>query len=99
MSLQFKDWPYSNQLPGFKLYYMVILGWHFEGFIKMAFIDERRPDVIEMSLHHLVTCYLIGGSYLLNVREIGGVISVFHDGSDIFVGICRAFSETKYKVM
>ena len=81
-----------------KLYYMVSLGWHIEAFFKMVFIDIRRPDFIEMSLHHLVTIYLVGGSYLINVWEIGATIQIVHDIADIFVGLTRGFSETNSKI-
>lgn len=97
ISLMFRDFPYQTHVPGVKLYMMVELGWHIEAFLKMVLIDARRPDFIEMSLHHLVTVYLVGGSYLINVWEIGATIQFIHDIADIFVALCRGCSETKYK--
>merc|ERR1712086_741640 len=74
---------------------MVAMGWHIESFFKMIFIESRRPDFIEMSLHHCVTIYLVGGSYLNNIWEIGATILFIHDIADIFVALIRGSSETK----
>lgn len=49
-----------------------------------------------MMLHHLVTIYLCGFSYLTNTL-IGGVISYLHNSGDIFVALTRVFSESEYK--
>ena len=49
-----------------------------------------------MGFHHLVTVYLMIGSYLMNSMEIGAVISFLHDASDISVMGAKAFSQTKY---
>ena len=81
-----------------KMYYMFNLGWHLEAFLKMAVIDGLgRPDMIEMSLHHFVTAYLVGGSYLVNLVRIGALIEWIHDTSDVFVCIARTLTETKLK--
>ena len=50
-----------------------------------------------MGLHHLVTMYLFGGSYMLNMWEEGCVLSWLHDFSDIPINIARTISNTTYK--
>lgn len=80
-----------------KMYYMCLLGWHLEGFVKMIVLDGIRPDVIEMSLHHFVTAYLVAGSYLINLTNLGLCIEFIHDFTDIFIATARASSETKFR--
>lgn len=71
---------------------MYNLGWHLQGILEMVLIDGlRAPDVIEMSLHHFVTAYLIGGSYLINMFRVGAIIEWIHDSSDVFLASARIF--------
>lgn len=82
-----------------KMYYMWVLGWHLEGFLGMIVLDDIRPDVIEMSLHHLVTAYLVAGSYMINLVDLGACVELIHDFTDIFVCMARGTSEIKYRVV
>ena len=52
-----------------------------------------------MGFHHLVTCYLMVGSYLMNAWECGAVISFLHDAADISVMLAKVFSQTKFEKM
>ena len=82
------------------MYYVFNLGWHIEGFLKMIIIDGlSRPDTIEMSLHHLITVYLVGGSYLIDLVRYGSCIELIHDASDIFIALERTFSETRCRMV
>ena len=53
-----------------------------------------RNDFIEMMLHHIVTLFLYGFSYLINMTASGSVIMFLHDWADIFTSFVRCFSET-----
>jgi len=50
-----------------------------------------------MGLHHMVTIYLFVGSYMLNMWEVGSVISWLHDFSDVPINMTRVISNTVYK--
>lgn len=93
----FDQFPFQKEIPGMKMYYMCVLGWHLEGFLKMLILDGIRPDVIEMSLHHFVTAYLVAGSYLINLVNLGACIEFIHDFTDIFIAAARGSSESKYR--
>jgi len=78
---------------------MFTLGWHVEGFVKMLLLDSIGPNIVEMSLHHIVTVYLIGGAYLVNFVNIGASIILIHDSTDVLVTATRGLIETKFKKM
>lgn len=92
----FNDFPFQKDIPGLRLCYQANLGWHMEGLLKMIVLDGIRPDIIEMSLHHIVTIYLVGGSYLINYMNIGAIIEWIHNSTDILMSLLRAISESKY---
>ena len=48
-----------------------------------------------MCLHDVLTIYLYGGSYLVNLWNIGATIALIHDISDILLQAAKIFSETK----
>lgn len=49
-----------------------------------------------MLLHHLVTMYLYGFSFMTNTL-IGGVIAYLHDMADIWVTLLRIWGESVYQ--
>ena len=51
-----------------------------------------------MMLHHIVTLYLFGFSYIFN-HHIGAVVAFLHDLSDIFVSWARIWGETNYNIL
>lgn len=64
----------------------------------MILIDGlRAADVIEMILHHIVTAYLVSGSYLINLFRIGAIVEWMHDSSDVFLAIARLFQQTRFR--
>lgn len=50
-----------------------------------------------MGLHHIVSLYLFGGTYLFNQWEGGAVLAFLHDIADITTSIIKVLSDTKYK--
>ena len=63
--LVFKDDPYPAPIPYMKEYYQMSIGYHF-GELMIHIAGTHQNDFIEMGLHHVVTIFLIGGSYLAN---------------------------------
>ena len=64
-----------------KWYYLTSIGYHFAQLLLHA-VKTRNSDFVEMGLHHIITVYLIIGSYLINCWECGAVIAFIHDISD-----------------
>lgn len=57
--------------------------------------DPKKNDFIEMALHHAVTVYLFGFSYMGNFI-IGGPVTFLHNWADICISWCRMWGETEY---
>jgi len=59
--------------------------------------DHVRHDYMEMMLHHLVTMFLYGFSYLTNMTLPGAVVMYLHDIADVFTQYVRCFCETTFE--
>jgi len=81
-----------------KVYYQISLGYHLHSLAYHSFWTKRRNDFIEMLLHHLVTVFLIGFSYMFNWLKVGLLVMLVHDVSDIPGYLVRIFVDTKYLV-
>jgi hypothetical protein len=77
-----------------KIYYQISLGYHLHSLAYHSFWTKRRNDFIEMLLHHLVTVFLIGFSYMFNFLKIGLIVMLVHDVSDIPGYLVRIFVDT-----
>lgn len=94
-ALVFNEHPYPKHVPYMKEYYISVTAYHLGQLAKHA-LGNHENDFIEMGFHHLVTIYLMVGSYLFNVWECGAVISFLHDAADISVMLSKCFSQTVY---
>jgi len=81
-----------------KEYYISVTSYHL-GQLGSHFFGRQNNDYVEMSFHHLVTVYLIVGSYCMNGWESGAVVSFLHDAADIPAKFTKFFSQTQYKKM
>jgi len=93
--LLFKDFPYLDFPSGYKYYFTGTMGFHLANCIHHLTTTEKSNDYFEMIVHHLVTLYLYGYSYMIHACG-GGVIAVLHDIADIFISNARIWAETEY---
>lgn len=91
-----EEHPYAKHKSGLKEYLLIPMGYHLGGFFA-HFLNTKKNDFVEMGLHHLVSIYLFGGTYLANQWEGGSVIAMLHDLADITTNIVKILSDTKYK--
>lgn len=78
-----------------KLFYMINIGYHLGQTIRHLVLD-RTNDYLEMLLHHLVTLYLLFGSYMINLWECGAIIAYLHNVSDILGHLTKCLGQTTY---
>ena len=97
LSISFKEFPYANHVPQLKEYLLITMGYHVGGLFT-HFFGTRRNDFLEMGLHHIVSIYLFGGCYLLNVWECGSVIALLHDIADITTNVTKFLAESRFKI-
>mmetsp|Transcript_29007 Transcript_29007/g.66652 ORF Transcript_29007/g.66652 Transcript_29007/m.66652 type:complete len:324 (+) Transcript_29007:68-1039(+) len=79
-----------------KLYYLITLGFQLSEVV-LLFSETRHPDFLEMLLHHIVTCFMVGFSYLLNYVRIGSLVMLLHGATDIFIYASKTFVDTSFK--
>lgn len=89
--LAFIEHPYAKPAPYMKEYYISVTAYHLGQLVTHS-LKKRNNDFIEMGFHHLVTVYLMIGSYLMNAMECGAVIAFLHDTADIFVHATKTSS-------
>lgn len=58
--------------------------------------DIRRSDYILMLFHHVVTVLLLGMSFVINGVQIGTLILLAHDISDVPLELAKLFKYVKY---
>ena len=92
------DYPYIpiEYRTGMRAYYLVQLGFYFESIVRMIVWQGLTRDIVEMLLHEFITIFLIGGSYLVNVWEVGSVILHLHNVSDVLIMLSKVLGETNY---
>jgi acyl-CoA-dependent ceramide synthase len=89
---------------GLKVYYLLQASYWVQQFILLAArVEKPRKDFKELVAHvstfpglaqgfadrqHIVTLWLIGWSYSLNLTYIGNAVFVSMDVSDIFLAVC-----------
>ena len=80
----------------YKYYYLISMGFHTSQLLsQLAFEDWSRSDFLEMNLHHVVTVYLFGFSYIGNFM-IGGPVTFLHNWGDVAISWTRMWIETRY---
>lgn len=62
-------------------------------------LSKPGNDFIEMLLHHIVTLFLILGSFMCNYLRIGSVVAFTHDISDIFAYLVRLTIDFKNQLI
>ena len=71
-----------------KAYYLLEFAYWCQQFLLIALrVEKPRKDFIELVLHHIVTLWLIGGSYLVNLPHIGNAVFITMDWSDVFLSV------------
>lgn len=75
---------------------MVQLGYHHAEIARLLIFSKKNKDIVEMSTHEVLTIALYGTCYLINIHEIGAVISLLHDASDILIMVTKFMTESKY---
>ena len=82
------DYP-QWRLPGIvKTYYLLELSYWCQQFLLITLrVEKPRKDFIELVLHHIVTLWLVGWSYLINSIHIGNAVFITMDCSDVFLSV------------
>lgn len=66
--LAHKDYPYQDRVHSWGLQPFILgqLGFSLQSLIRLYVYGKKSRDIIEMTLHEIITLYLFGGCYLIN---------------------------------
>jgi len=71
-----------------KFYYLSQIAFWFQQIIVIQ-VEKRRKDYHQMFTHHIVTVFLVCGSYATNFTGIGTAVHTTMDFSDIFLAFAK----------
>ncbi|KAL9085178.1 MAG: hypothetical protein Q9165_007709 [Trypethelium subeluteriae] len=78
------DFPTREMTGGLKWYYLVQFAFWLQQIVVVN-IEERRKDYSQMFTHHIITCFLLFGSYGYYQTKVGNVILCLMDVVDIIL--------------
>lgn len=83
-------YPHWQMKPEHKLYYLLQFSyWLQQALVMLLKLEKPRKDYYELVAHHLVTLWLIGWSYLINLTMIGTTVFVCMDIPDTFLALSK----------
>ncbi len=94
----YNNYPTVAWPKGLKGYYLGTMGYHLHMLLHHM-TDHVRHDYMEMMLHHIITMFLYGFSFMMNMTLAGAVVMYLHDIADIFTQYVRCFCETTYSTL
>ena len=94
----YDNYPQITWPRGLKGYYLGTMGYHLHMLLHHV-SDHVRHDYMEMMLHHIVTLFLYGFSFMMNMTLAGAVVMYLHDIADVFTQFVRCWCETTFTTM
>ncbi|KAG8891013.1 hypothetical protein FRB98_000022 [Tulasnella sp. 332] len=96
----FNDYPYWRMAGFMKTYYLLQFSYWLQQFLVLVLrLEKPRKDFQELVAHHIVTLWLIGWSYLINLTPIGNAVFITMDISDIFLSYAKVFNYLKMEMI
>lgn len=93
-----KGYPHWRMEPTTKCYYLLQFAYWLQQMLVISLrIEKPRSDFVELVIHHIVTLWLVGWSYLTNLTMIGTAIFVSMDISDAFLGFSKCINYLKFQ--
>jgi len=84
------DYPHWRMTPLLKRYYLMQLSYWIQQLIVLALkLEKPRKDFTELIVHHIVTIWLVGWSYTINLTYIGNAVFLTMDVSDVFLAAAK----------
>jgi len=77
-------------LPELKVYYLLQFSYWLQQLLVLVLrIEKPRSDFLELTCHHIVTLWLVGWSYFLNLTYIGVAVFFSMDIADVFLALSK----------
>lgn len=88
-------YPFQAVVPELRRFYLTAVGYHLSE-VAMLLLETRHPDFWEMLLHHVVSCFLVSFSYILNYVRVGSLVLLLHGATDVFIYLSKALVDTSF---
>ena len=83
------DWPLiKSSSVAMKVFYLGELGFYLEE-LGALYVEPKMRDRLQMFVHHIVTIFLICGSYMFGFWKVGLAIMLLHDISDPLMELAK----------
>ncbi|KAJ7283555.1 longevity assurance proteins LAG1 LAC1 [Mycena rebaudengoi] len=84
------DYPHWDMKPELKRYYLMQMAYWFQQLIVLVLgLEKPRKDFNELVAHHLVTLWLVGWSYMINLTLIGNAVYMSMDIPDMVLACSK----------
>jgi len=84
------EYPHWRMRGVLKTFYLLQLSYWLQQLLVLALrIEKPRSDYVELCLHHIVTLWLVGWSYTINLTYIGVAIFFSMDIADVFLAFSK----------
>jgi acyl-CoA-dependent ceramide synthase len=91
------DYPHWQMTPELKRYYLMQASYWCQQLIVLVFrLEKPRKDYKEYVAHHIVTLWLIGWSYGINLTFIGNAVYTSMDVPDFFLALVKVFNYLRW---
>ncbi|KAJ7019918.1 longevity assurance proteins LAG1/LAC1 [Mycena alexandri] len=92
------DYPHWDMKPELKRYYLMQTAhWTHEFLILVLRLERPRSDYYEFIAHHIVTLWLVGWGYMLNLTLIGNAVFLSMDIPDAFFAFSKVMNYLQFK--
>ncbi|KAH7084065.1 longevity assurance proteins LAG1/LAC1 [Auriculariales sp. MPI-PUGE-AT-0066] len=95
---QWTEYPQWRMTPALKTYYLLHFAYWIQQFLVLILqLEKPRKDHNEFIVHHFVTLWLIGWSYLVNLTWIGNMVHMTMDWSEALLATAKVLHYMKYE--
>ncbi|KAF8663373.1 hypothetical protein AX16_000948 [Volvariella volvacea WC 439] len=92
------DYPHWDMKPELKRYYLMQSAYWCQQLIVLVLgLEKPRKDYKELVAHHLVTLWLVGWSYIINLTLIGNAVYASMDIPDTFLAFSKLLNYIQYE--
>ncbi|KAJ7457266.1 longevity assurance proteins LAG1/LAC1 [Mycena galericulata] len=92
------DYPHWDMQPELKRYYLMQMSYWCQQLIVLILgLEKPRKDFYELVAHHLVTLWLVGWSYFMNLTLIGNAVYLSMDIPDTTFAFSKLLNYIQWK--
>ncbi|KAF9464458.1 TLC domain-containing protein [Collybia nuda] len=92
------DYPHWEMTPELKRYYLMQIAYWCQQFLVLVLgLEKPRKDYWELVAHHIVTLWLVGWSYFMNLTLIGNAVFMSMDIPDTFLAFSKLLNYIQWE--